>query len=269
MVDIQKTIRLNNGTNIPQLGLGVWQIPNGQVVSVVRQALEIGYRLIDTAKVYGNEEGVGRGIAESGIARDEIFITTKLSVYDILRPQKAFEESLKRLQLDYVDLYLIHWPMIFWPSAWKVLEQIYQSGRAKAIGVSNFGIKNLTKLKSLSEIVPAVDQVELSPFLQRRNLVNYCRANGIAPEAYSPLTHGRRLNHPTIVVIGKAHEKSAAQVMIRWAIQHNLIVIPKARSWEHLEANFRVFDFELNPDEMKKLDDLEENYPTFPLWSRG
>lgn len=264
-----KLIKLNNGVEMPQLGLGVWRIPNHKVCQVVKWALGCGYRHIDTAKVYGNEEGVGQAIIESGIPRKDIFVTTKLGIGDILRPQKAFEESLARLKLDYVDLYLIHWPMIFWQSAWKTLEEIYKSGKARAIGVSNFNISNLEELRSFAQVLPAVNQVEISPFLQRRKLVKYCHESKIVVESYSPLTHGRRLADPTLLSVAKKYDKTAAQILIRWGLHNNFVVIPKSHKKEHIEKNVQVFDFKLTHEDMEKLDALDENSSMFPLWSRG
>lgn len=263
------TLKLSNGVEMPRVGLGVWKIKNSNVHQDVVWALKSGYRMIDTAKVYGNEEGVGEGIARSGLKRSEIFVTTKLSIYDLFNAEKAFEESLKRLKLDYVDLYLIHWPFVGWQKAWKDLEKIYKSGRAKAVGVSNFGIKQLEEIKKHSGMTPIANEVEISPFLNRKNLVDYCRNNGIAVIAYSPLTHGYWLNDSKLTEIANIYNKSTAQILIRWGLQKGLIIIPKSENKNHIKENLEVFDFEIKDHDMQKLDGLNRNRSVFPLWSRG
>lgn len=257
---LSKNIELNNGTNIPRLGLGVWQISNSEVPQVVKWAIESGYRHIDTAKIYKNEIGVGKGIKESGIKRTDLFVTSKLWITDIMNPQKGLDDSLKRLNMDYMDLYLIHWPFPFWKNIWKQLEKSYKEGKTKAIGVSNFSVKQLKSLKEMNGIIPAVVQVEISPYFYKKELIDYCHLEGITVEAYSPLTRNSRLNEQVIVEMAKTYKKTPAQIMIRWGLQHKLVVLPKSASKEHIESNINVFNFEIFPDDMNKLDSLNENY---------
>ncbi len=269
MNNFGKSIRLKNGIEIPRLGLGVWKIDNSEVNRAVVWALKSGYRHIDTASVYKNEKGVGLGIRESGLSRADIFVTTKLSVFDFIRPETAFYQSLSRLGMDYVDLYLLHWPFFGWKNAWKTLEKIYKAGKARSIGVSNFGIKQLESLKKICEIGPMVNQVELSPFLNRAGLVDYCHSEKIVVEAYSPLTRAKRLKDQRLTVIADKYGKTSAQIMIRWGLQHNFVVLPKSETKDHIENNAAVFDFKLAEKDMQKLDDMNENYSALlPGWSR-
>jgi methylglyoxal/glyoxal reductase len=269
---IQSSIRLNNGVEIPRLGLGVYQSPPGRITQrVVRHALKIGYRHIDTAYIYSNESDVGKAVRESGIQREEVFITTKLwntrqVGYD--SALQACEESLQRLGLTYVDLYLIHWPVQGIGNntieVWKAMVHLLKEGKARAIGVSNFSIDDLKQILNDSDIVPAVNQVEFHPFLYQKDVLSFCGRNGIQLEAYSPLTRGKRLNHPTIVNIAKRYgnNKTPAQILIRWSLQHNLVVIPKSIHEERILENSQVFDFELRDEDMKHLDSLNENLQT-------
>ncbi|PST49623.1 aldo/keto reductase [Bifidobacterium callitrichos] len=252
---IQSTITLNNGTVIPQVGLGVFQTPDGDTtVNAVTAALEAGYRHIDTAMIYRNEASVGEGIRRSGVPRDDIFVTTKLWNDDIRarRGQDAFEESLDRLGLDYVNLYLIHWPVDGWQQAWDDLQAIYASGRAKAIGVSNFQRHHLEELLANSDVKPAVDQIESSPQFANQELVDFAHAQGIDVEAWSPLggTGGNLLADPRLAEIGAKYGKSAAQVVIRWHIQRGVVVLPKSTHAERIRQNLDVFDFNLTDADM-------------------
>lgn len=252
---IQSTIMLNNGTVIPQVGLGVFQTPDGDTtVNAVQTALENGYRHIDTAMIYHNEASVGEGIRRAGVPRSDFFLTTKLWNDDIRarRGKDAFQESLDRLGVDYVDLYLIHWPADGWQQAWDDLQEIYASGRAKAIGVSNFQKHHIDELLTHSDVVPAVDQVESSPQFTNQELIGQLRAKGIATEAWSPLggTGGNLLSNPVLAGIGAKYGKSAAQVVIRWHIQRGIVVLPKSTHAERIKQNFEVFDFNLSVDDM-------------------
>lgn len=256
-------VTLNSGTEIPQLGLGVFQVEPGETERIVSDALEAGYRHIDTASYYRNEAEVGRAITSSGIDRDEIFVTTKLWNTDQPRPREAFEESLERLGLDRVDLFLIHWPQ---PArgealgAWRSLIEIGETGRASAVGVSNFEIEHLTELIDATGVVPAANQVELHPLHQRRELTAFCREQGIAVEAWGPLSQGKSdlLERPEIVAAAQAHGKSPAQVVLRWHVQQGRIVFPKTSRRERLLENADIFDFALSDAEMGAIDALDE-----------
>jgi len=257
---------LNNGVVIPRLGLGVYLAARGeQTRRAVREALRVGYRHIDTAKDYGNERDVGAAVRASGLPRGEVFVTTKLWNDDqgFDRARRAFDASLARLGLEYVDLYLLHWPV---PGlrldSWRALEGIYREGRVRAIGVSNFMVHHLEELLAQAEIVPAVNQIEISPFLQQREVRAFCARHGIAVEAYSPLTRGHRLGHPVVSSIAQRTKRSPAQVLLRWAWQHGLIVLPKSTRPERIAENAALFDFALSPEAMAELDALEEGLAT-------
>ena len=252
---IQSTITLNNGTVIPQVGLGVFQTPDGDTtVNAVQTALENGYRHIDTAMIYRNEASVGEGIRRAGLPRGDFFVTTKLWNDDIRahRGKDAFQESLDRLGLDYVDLYLIHWPADEWQQAWDDLQEIYASGRPKAIGVSNFQKHHIDELLANSDVLPAVDQIESSPQFTNHELIGQLRSKGIVAEAWSPLggTGGNLLGSPVLAEIGAKYGKSAAQVVIRWHIQRGVVVLPKSTHAERIKQNFDVFDFNLTSEDM-------------------
>ncbi len=262
-MNIKTTIKLNNGTKIPILGLGVWQTPNGKVCEeAVLAALSAGYRHIDTAAIYENEESVGNAIRKSNITRKEIFATTKLWNDDHDNAENALNKSLKKLRLDYIDLYLMHYPVTERNSSWKILEKIYKSGKAKAIGVSNFTIRHLKELVESSDVIPAINQVEFHPYLYQKELLDFCNGKGIKLEAYSPLTHGEKLNDTKLVEIAKKYNKSTAQVLIKWGLQHGLIVIPKSSKKERIIENSSVFDFEISGEDMEKLDGFNENLRT-------
>lgn len=249
---------LNNGTSIPLLGLGVFRSEIGeQTENAVRDALNMGYRHIDTAMIYKNEESVGRGIASSNVDRQDIFVTTKLWNEDIRQRNtaQAFQDSLDRMKLDYVDLYLIHWPAEGFCEAWEEMEKIYVSGKARAIGVSNFHPHHMEELLKTAKVVPAVNQFECHPFLSQQPLIDYCTALGIACEAYSPLGGQGNdvLSDVVVQEIAKKHQKTPAQVVLRWNLQRGLIVIPKSVRKERIEENQNVFDFELSLEEMAQI----------------
>ncbi|MGH3779559.1 MAG: aldo/keto reductase [Pseudonocardiaceae bacterium] len=263
------TITLNNNVQIPQLGFGVFQVPPEDVERVVSIALETGYRSIDTAAAYHNEEGVGRAIASSGLARDEIFVTTKLwnSDHGYDQALRAFDASARRLGLGTVDLYLIHWPV---PKAdryvetWKALEKLAADGRVRAIGVSNFTVECLRRLLAETGTVPAVNQVELHPYLQQTELRAEHAERGIATEAWSPLAQGAVLSEATITRLAKRHGVTPAQVVLRWHLQIGNIVIPKSVTPARIRENFDIFGFDLSPEDLSAIADLETGRRTGP-----
>lgn len=258
-------ITLNNGLKMPQLGFGVWQVSDEQATPAVKKALEVGYRSIDTAMIYGNEKGVGRAIKESNVPREELFITTKVwnADHGYENTLKAFDASLERLGLDYIDLYLIHWPTPKYDQyvdTYKAMEKIYKDGRSKAIGVCNFDIEHLERLLNECEVVPVVNQVERHPYFQQRELQDFCEKHHIIIEAYSPLMNGKDvLNDSIVKEIAKAHGKTAAQVILRWHLQTGVITIPKSVTPSRIEENFDVFDFELTAEDMEKMTALDRN----------
>jgi diketogulonate reductase-like aldo/keto reductase len=261
MMNIQTKIKLNNGVEMPILGLGVYEAKE-QTVSAVKCALQAGYRHIDTASYYGNEEDVGRGVRESGIVRSEIFVTTKVWNSDMRAgtQREAFEKSLKRLNLGYIDLYLVHWPVPGkYKETWKVLEQLYEEGLVRAIGVSNFEISHLEDLLEDTKVIPAVNQIEVHPRNTRKELITYCKKTGIACEAWSPLGAGTLLDNDLLTKIGERYHKSSAQVMLRWDVQQGILTIPKSVNPGRIRANADIFDFELTDEEMKAVDSLNRN----------
>lgn len=262
-LNIESTVKLNNNVRIPILGLGVYQTPPGKVTqNAVRVALSAGYRHVDTARIYGNESDVGEAVRRSSIPRDQLFVTTKLwngdQGYD--STLRACEASLKRLGFGYVDLYLIHFPV---PEArkesWRAMKTLLEKGKCRAIGVSNFTIAHLEDLLEERDLVPAVNQVEFHPFLYQKELLEYCQRKGIQVEAYSPLARGERMKHPRITVLATKYSKTPAQIMIRWGMQHSLVVIPKSTREDRIRENSQVFDFEISAADMRSLDSLNEN----------
>lgn len=262
--DINYKMKMNNGIEIPQFGLGVYLTKSGtECLNAITWALEAGYRHIDTARIYGNEKEVGEAVRNSGIEREELFITTKLwnddHGYD--NTLKAFDKSLKTLNVDYIDLYLIHWPVKGKrKDSWKALEKIYESGYCKSIGVSNYMIIHLNELFSYANTIPVINQVEFSPYNYQKELLNVCIKNKIIPEAYSPLTRMKKHDDPKVLPIVKKHNKTVAQVLIRWAIEKEIVVIPKSAHKERIIENADVFDFSLDESDMKVLDSLDEGF---------
>ena len=262
-LNIQSTVKLNNDVRMPILGLGVYQSPPGRATrNAVNFALRVGYRHVDTARIYGNEADVGEAVRESGVPRGDLFVTTKLwnsdQGYD--STLRACEASLKRLGLDYLDLYLVHFPVPdVRKESWRAMETLLKKGRCRAIGVSNFTIRHLEELIGESHVIPSVNQVEFHPFLYQKELLEYCQMKGIQVEAYSPLARGERLKHPRIISLATKYSKTPAQLMIRWGIQHGLVVIPKSTREERIRENSQVFDFDISDDDMRSLDSLNED----------
>jgi diketogulonate reductase-like aldo/keto reductase len=267
-MNIRRTVTLNNGVSMPTLGLGVWQMREGEETeNAVRWALDAGYRLIDTAKLYGNERSVGKAIRESGIPREEVFVTTKFWPTDLTGVKAAFERSFTKLDLGYIDLYLIHFPNVV-PGlgksirghTWSGFEKLYESKRVRSIGISNFGVNQIKELLASCSVRPSVNQVQFNPFSYDKELLEFCASENIVVEAYSPLMRGRHLNHASLVGIAQGNHKSPAQVIIRWALQHQTVVIPKSSHRGRIAENSNVFDFELSAKEMKTIDSLAVNY---------
>lgn len=257
------SITLNNGVSMPQLGFGVWQVPDEEATPAVSKALETGYRSIDTAAVYENERGTGKALASSGLPREELFVTTKLwnseQGYDTTL--RAFDASLDKLGLEYVDLYLIHWPLPMFDTyvqTWRALEKLYADGRARAIGVSNFHPSQLRRLLDEGSVVPALNQVELHPNLQQRELRSLHQEHSIATEAWSPLGQGKDiLSDPVISSLATKHGRTAAQVILRWHLQEGTVAIPKSVTPTRIQENFEVFDFELDSEDVTAIRALD------------
>ncbi len=265
-MDLNSCAILNNGTEIPLLGLGTWQSKAGkETYDAVLTALEFGYRHIDTAAIYGNETDVGKAIKDSTIGTDEIFITTKIwnadQGYD--STMRAFEESTNKLGMDYIDLYLIHWPQTETRNeTWKALINLYQNRFVRAIGISNYTKKHIVEMIDNTEIIPTVNQIEITPYLYQQGLANYCNENKIKIEAYSPLVRGLKFDDIRLNNIAKIYNKSMAQILIRWSLQKGFIVLPKSVSPKRIKENADVYDFEISENDMLLLDSLNENYRT-------
>jgi diketogulonate reductase-like aldo/keto reductase len=255
----ERRITLNDGNEMPVIGLGTWGLDGEACYHTVLEALRIGYRLIDTASMYGNEGEIGRAVRDSGLGRSEVFITTKVATSEQGHEGTlaACQASLERLQVSQIDLYLIHWPTVGKDrDTWRAMEELRSSGLVRSIGVSNFAIPRLEEIMRPGAAVPAVNQIEMSPFAYDRDVVRYCSEKGIRMEAYSPLTRGACLQEKELLQIASAYERSPAQVLLRWALQKGFTVIPKASSTDHLRENLSVFDFELYFGDMAKLDAL-------------
>ena len=263
ITNLQQTVTLNNGVKMPGFGLGVYKVEDGNaVINSVKTALENGYRSIDTASFYKNEAGVGQAIKESGIAREEIFVTSKIwndeQGYD--STLQAFENSLKRLDLEYLDLYLIHWPVKgMFKETWKAMEKLYADGRVRAIGVSNFHVHHLENLLTDCNVKPAINQVEFHPHLTQVELRKFCEKENIQLEAWSPLKRGQLLDKPTISEIAEKYQKTPAQVILKWDLQNHVITIPKSITEHRIIENADIFDFELTKEEMQQMDDLNRD----------
>lgn len=253
------TVKLNNGAEIPVVGLGTSQMKTpAETVEVIKTALKVGYRLIDTATMYGNEEPVGQGIRESGIPREEITVTTKLWPDDFGDPKAAFAASLARLGLDYVDMYLVHWPRGYTPPVWKALEGFVKDGRAKTIGISNFSIEETEALLGYCEIPPTLNQVQFNPFCYDAALLEYSKSKNIVLQAYRPLTRGERIGDETVAAMAQKYGKSPAQILVRWDLEHGVTAIPKSTHEERLRENLDVFDFSLSEEDVRSLDALSD-----------
>jgi 2,5-diketo-D-gluconate reductase A len=255
-------LTLNDGNTIPQFGLGVWQVPNGKAAPAIRTAIEAGYRSVDTAALYRNESGVGDAVEAAGVPREELFITTKLwgsdQGYD--GAMRGFDESIRKLRLEYVDLYLIHWPPrtgTSYVDTWKAFEKLKADGRVRSIGVSNFHISHLRRLADETETVPAVNQIELHPHLAQRQLREFHAAHGILTESYSPLDQGRAVRDKTILAMAQKYGRTPAQIILRWHIQLGLRVIPKSVTPDRIRENIDIFDFELADDDLRVINELD------------
>jgi methylglyoxal/glyoxal reductase len=263
MKSLKDTTTLHNGVKMPWFGLGVYKVQEGEeALQSVKAAIKAGYRSIDTAALYQNEESVGQAIKEAGVPREELFITTKVWNEDQRNDSvlEAFETSIQKLGLDYIDLYLIHWPVKEkYKQTWKVLEQLYKDGRVRAIGVSNFKSHHIDDLMTVAEVKPMVNQVELHPLLSQPDLRDYCKKQEIQIEAWAPLGQGRLLEHPVLKEIAAEHNKTTAQVILRWDLQSEIVTIPKSVKESRIIENADIFDFTLSPDNMEKINQLNEN----------
>ena len=266
--NLQSTTTLNNGVKMPWFGLGVFKVEEGpELVNAVKMAIKHGYRSIDTAAIYENEEGVGQGIKESGIAREDLFVTSKVWNADLGYESTlaAYQTSLDKLGLEYLDLYLIHWPVAGkYKEAWRALETLYKEGRVRAIGVSNFQVHHLEDLLKDAEIKPMVNQVEYHPRLTQNEVQAFCRENGIQMEAWSPLMQGQLLDNEALVDIAAKYNKSVAQIILRWDLQNGVVTIPKSTKEHRIIENSQVFDFELTQEDMQQINELNQNHRVGP-----
>lgn len=259
----QEYTTLNNGVKMPLLGLGVYQMHKEEAETAVNLALEIGYRLIDTAAMYHNETEVGYAVRQSGLKREDIFITTKVNNPDqgFENTLRAFDESLAKLDCDYIDLYLVHWPIRGKrKDTWKALEKLYKEKRVRAIGVANYLLPFMEELMNDAEITPALNQVEFTPFLFLKDLLFFCKANHVQLQSYTPLTKGVKLQDPRVCELAEKYNKTAAQVILRWNIQHGVATIPKSSNEKRLRENFDIFDFTISEDDMRFIDGFHEDF---------
>jgi methylglyoxal/glyoxal reductase len=266
--NLQSTTTLNNGVKMPWFGLGVFKVEEGpELVNAVKTAIQHGYRSIDTAAIYENEEGVGQGIKESGIAREDLFVTSKVWNADLGYESTlaAYQTSLDKLGLEYLDLYLIHWPVAGkYKEAWRALETLYKEGRVRAIGVSNFQVHHLEDLMKDAEIKPMVNQVEYHPRLTQNEVHAFCREQGIQMEAWSPLMQGQLLDNEGLAAIAAKYKKSVAQIILRWDLQNGIVTIPKSTKEHRIIENSQVFDFELTQEDMHQINNLNQNHRVGP-----
>jgi diketogulonate reductase-like aldo/keto reductase len=261
--DVNIYTTLNNGISMPLLGLGVYDMYQKEAIQAVLWALEIGYRLIDTASMYRNETEIGEAVRQSQVPRNELFITTKVNNIDqgFDKTLRAFDQSMQKLNCDYIDLYLVHWPLRSTrKDTWLALEKLYQEGRVKAIGVANYLIPFLEELKSYAQVVPTANQVEFSPYLYLSDLLKYCQNQSIQLQAYTPLIRGQKNNDPKLLTLAEKYSKTPAQIILRWALQHGVSTIPKSSNLNRLQENFNVFDFEISAEDMQKIDNFNENF---------
>jgi len=266
-IDLNNRLKLNSRVEIPCLGLGTYNIRSQKDVDrAIHSALEVGYRLIDTAAGYYNETEIGKAIKNSSVPREEIFITTKLdnSDHGYQNTFKAFDESLKKLDCDYIDLYLIHWPMQKRNESWKAMEELLKGNKCRAIGVCNFTVRHLEELQENFSVVPAVNQFEFNPFVFQKKISDYCMANDIVVEAYTPIARNHKFNHPVIKEISGKYKKTPAQILLRWSLQHNAIVIPKSSNPDRIKENSEIFDFHISKEDMSKLNSMNEDLRLSP-----
>ncbi|EJU4176953.1 aldo/keto reductase [Listeria monocytogenes] len=259
---MNRTITLANGVEMPRVGMGVFQMTPDQAENATKWALEAGYRSIDTAQGYNNEEAVGKGLIASGVPREEVFITTKVRASQLgyEATKAAFYASLEKLQLNYIDLFLIHWPKTgLYNDAWRVMEELYEAGKIRAIGVSNFLPEHLDQLLTTAKITPMINQIEVHPMLTQVAERQYNDSLGIVTEAYCPLGSGRLLRHPALLKLAGKYGKTTAQLMIRWEIQNDIVTIPKSVNQDRIKANFDVWDFEISEDDIQLINALNEN----------
>lgn len=260
---VEKFMLLSNGVKIPSIGFGTYKSGDDEeTAKIIKNALNLGYKMIDTASFYNNEVGIGNGIKESGIDRKDIFIVTKLwnDDHGYENTIEAFNKSLNNLQVDYIDLYLIHWPNKLNAETWRAFEHLYETGKVKAIGVCNFKVEHLEELKKTAKIMPMVNQVEIHPFSTKNNIINYCKDNNIKVVAWSPISRGRVLSNDLMIDLSQKYKKSIVQIVLRWHMQKGVIPIPKSSNENRIKENMDIFDFEISSEDMKAIDSLDEGY---------